>query len=360
MPFARPSLSDLITRIGGDLRGRLEVSGPLLRRAMADVISAVWAGAVHSLYGYLDWAVRQLFAATAEREQLLRSAAPYGIVPLPATFATGTVTATGTNGSSILAGVIIKLDAVTSYRVVTGQTIAAGTATLPVIAVTAGAAGNLAAGAAVTFESTVAGVASSAVVATGGITGGDDGDAGDAGTERIRTRYELRLQEPPAGGADQDYKAWALLVAGVTRVWVYRRELGLGTVVVRFVRDNDIGSILPDSGEVAAVQASEDANRPITAAVTVVAPTTLAVAFTIHVAPDNADTRAAIAAELADLLSRVAEPGDGAGRGAVLLSQIRTAVGDAAGVTDNAVTVPAADVVPALGQLATVGTITWV
>jgi len=360
VPFARPSLGDLVARIRGDLRGRLEIVGPLLRRAMADVLGAVWGGGVHGLYGYLDWLARQLFADTAERAELLRKAALYGIVPNAATFATGNVTAVGTNGAAILAGTILRLDAVTAYSVVTGQVVASGTATLPVTAVLAGAAGNLPAAAALTFESPIPGVSASAVVSTGGITGGDDGDAGDAGTERIRARLLLRLRQPPTGGSDQDYKTWALAVAGVTRVFVYRRENGLGTVVVRFVRDNDVGGIFPDSGEVAAVQASLDANRPTTAVATAVAPTALAVAFTIHVVPDNADTRAAVAAELTDLLARVAEPGDGVGRGTVPLSQIRAAVSDSSGVTDNTVTVPSADVVPGLGQLPTVGTITFV
>lgn len=361
MPFTRPTLSDLIARIGGDLRGRLEVLGPLLRRAMADVLSAVWAGGVHLLYGFLDWLSRQLFADTAEREQLLRMAALYGIEPNPATFATGNVTATGTNGSSILAETILRLDAVTSYRVTTGQVIASGTATLPVAAVLAGSAANIQAATALTFETPVAGVDVGAVVATGGITGGDDGDAGDAGTERVRTRLILRLREPPAGGRDPDYVGWALAAPGVeaTRAWTYPNELGPGTVVVRFVEDDDPVSIFPDAGEVAAVQAYIETQRPITAEVTVAAPTSLAVAFTIHVVPDNADTRAAVTAELTDLLARVAEPGDGAGRGTVLLSAIRTAVGVASGVTDYTVTVPAANVVPATGQLPVMGVITW-
>lgn len=361
MPFTRPALPDLITRIGGDLRGRLEVAGPLLRRAMADVLGKVWAGGIHELYGFLDWLARQLFADTAEREALLRQAALYGITPAAATFATGNVTATGTDGSSILAETVIKFDAVTAYRVTTGQVIASGTATLPVAAVLAGAAGNLVEGAALTFESPVpgGGVNTAAVVATGGLTGGDDGDAGDPGTERVRARLLLRLQEPPTGGADHDYIGWALGVADVTRAWTYPHELGLGTVVVRFVRDNDV-SIFPDAGEVAAVQSALDDQRPITAIPTALAPTSLAVAFTLHLVPDNADTRAAVTAELADLLSRVAEPGDGAGRGKVLLSAIRTAVGVAEGVTDNSITVPSADVVPGTGQLPTVGVITWI
>lgn len=355
MPFTRPSLSELISRVSGDMRGRLEIAGTLLRRAMADVLSKVWAGAVHELYGYVNWLSQQLFGDTAEREQLLRMAALYGITPTAATFATGNVTATGTNGSSIPADTIIKLNAAVTYRVVTGQVISSGTATLPVQAVLAGDDANIAAGTAVTFETPIAGVDAAATVAVGGITGGVD----EEGTEELRDRYLLRLREPPEGGADQDYEAWALAVAGVTRAWVFPNELGLGTVVVRFVRDGE-SPIFPDAGEVAAVQAALEAERPITAEVTALAPVQLSVAFTIHVVPDNADTRAAVTAELTDLMTRVAEPGDGVSRGTILLSQIRTAIGVAEDVTDYTLTVPAADVVPALGELATVGTINFV
>jgi uncharacterized phage protein gp47/JayE len=355
MPFARPTLAELVDRVRGDLRGRLEIGGPLLRRAMADVLGAVWAGAVHTLYGYLDWLSKQLFGDTSEREQLLRQAALYGITPIAATFATGNVTATGTNGTNIPAETILKLDAATRYRVTTGQTIASGTATLPLQSVLAGVSANVPAATALTFETPIAGVNSIATVATGGIAGGVDQE----GTEALRTRYLLRLRQPPEGGANQDYEAWALAVAGVTRVWVYPNENGLGTVVVRFVRDAE-SPIFPDAGEVAAVQAALDAQRPITAAVTAVAPTQLSVAFTLHIVPDTTTTRTAVTAELTDLLARDAEPGDGVARGTILLSHIRTAVDTAAGVTDSSVTVPSANVVPALGQLATVGTITWV
>jgi uncharacterized phage protein gp47/JayE len=238
--------------------------------------------------------------------------------------------------------------------VTTGQTISAGTATLPVIAVIAGIFGNVPVATALTFETPIAGVSSSATVATGGLAGGNDQET----NAEVFDRYLLRLREPPEGGADQDYEGWALAVAGVTRAWTYRNELGLGTVVVRFVRDLDV-SIFPDAGEVAAVQAALAAKRPTTAEVTAVAPTALTVAFTVHVVPDNADTRAAVTAELVDLFARVAEPGDGAGRGTVLLSAINTSVGVAEGVTDYTVTVPSASVVPSTGQLPVVGTITW-
>jgi uncharacterized phage protein gp47/JayE len=149
----------------------------------------------------------------------------------------------------------------------------------------------------------------------------------------------------------------------VTRAWTYENELGLGTVVVRFVRDNDgplAADIFPDAGEVAAVQAKLGVERPMCARPTAMAPVNLPVAMTIHVVPDNADTRAAVAAELADVFAREGKPGDGAGGGTILLSSVRTAIGVAEGVTDYALTVLVADVVPAVGQLATLGTITWV
>lgn len=354
MPFARPQLVDLVARVTGDLRGRLEIEGTILRRAMADVLGSVWGGGIHLLYGAMDWWAKQLFGDTAEREQLLRNAKPYGITLDPAEFATGTVLATGTNGVSILAGTILSLDAVTKYSVTTSQVISGGNATLPVQAVLAGSAANITTGTSLTFDSPIPGVSSSATVLTD-IAGGVD----EEDIEHLRTRYLLRKQEPPEGGADHDYVQWAL-DAGATRAWVYENENGLGTVVVRFVRDQDVGSIFPDAGEVAAVQAKFDAERPMCAKPTAQAPTNLATAFTIHVVPDNADTRAAVSAELDDLFARAGAAGDGLGRGTVLLSQMRTAIGNAEGVTDYTMTAPAADVVPALGQLPTRGTITWV
>lgn len=356
MPFERPTLADLLARVRADFRGRLGITGPLVRRAMADVLAAVWAGAVHMTHGHLEWLGRQIFPDTSDEENLLRQAALYEITPTPATFATGLVTATGTDGSVIPTGTVLKYDTGITFETTADATIASGSADLSVEATLAGADHNVAAGETVTFETPIVGVTSSATVAAGGITGGVDVED----VEGVRDRLLLRLREPPEGGADQDYEAWALAVAAVTRAWVYPNENGLGTVVVRFVLDEDPVSIFPDAGEVAAVQAALEAERPITAAVTAVAPVALAVAFTIDLTPDTVETRAAVTAELTDLFAREAEPGDGAGRGTILLSQLRTAIGVAAGVTDYVLTVPSANVVPTVGQLAVLGVITWV
>jgi uncharacterized phage protein gp47/JayE len=355
MPFIRPTLGDLITRIRGDLRGRLSVAGPLLRRAMVDVVGAVWGGAVHGLYGYLDWLARQLFALTAERDQLLRMAKPYGMSPTPATFATGTITVTGTNGTVITTSPTItyRLDAVTTFHVTAGATISGGTATLGITADIAGSSANLPAGTTLQLESPFAGLNGTATIAAD-ITNGFDEES----TEEFRARFLLRLREPPAGGREADYEGWAEAVAGVTRAFVSPLENGLGTVVVRIVNDN-ANPITADAGLIAAAQTKLNSERPITAIVTAATPTLSPVAFTIHIVPDTTDTRLAVQAELADLFVRKALPGDLAGSGTIKLSEITTAIGVAAGVTDYTLTVPSANVVPGVGQLPTVGTITW-
>lgn len=353
MPFSRPTLSALVTRIRGDFRGRLSIAGALLRRAMANVLAAVWAGAVHMLHGHLEWAARQLFPDLSEREFLLRQAAMYGITPTPATFAAGTVTATGENDSTVEVDEILVRDDGVTYRVTTEATIAAGTAAVSVEAVDAGAAGNIDAGETLAFESPVTGVDSSVTVATD-IEGGFD----EEDTEGTRARLLLRLREPPQGGNDQDYEGWALAVAGVTRAWVYPNGNGLGTVVVRFVQDDEVDPF-PGASAVDAVQDALDAKRPTTAEVTAAAPTPLDVDFTLTVTPNTSAVRDAVAAELEDLFFREAEPGDGEGRGTVLLSHIRTTIGVSEGVEDYTLTAPAADVDPDVGELAQVGDITW-
>jgi uncharacterized phage protein gp47/JayE len=184
------------------------------------------------------------------------------------------------------------------------------------------------------------------------LSGGADQETDDA----LRTRLLARLQQAPQGGSAADYVTWALQVAGVTRAWEYGQELGAGTVTVRFVRDNDGtgAAIIPDAGEVAAVQAYIDARRPVTAAVTVVAPIADVLNFTVHPVPNTVDTQAAVIAELTDLLQRLATPG-----GTIPLSQILTAIGVAENVTDFSVTVPAADSAHATGHIAIMGTVTF-
>lgn len=321
---------------------------------MADVLAQVWGAVVYLLHGHLDWLSRQLFADTAEREFLIRLAAMYGITPTAATFSIGTFLATGVNGSVIAVNDVLVRDDGATYKVTIGGTIAGGVKSITAQADVAGVAGNMLTADVIDFESPPTGVDTEATVEAPGIEGGVDEES----TEELRTRYLLRLREVPTGGSDQDYEGWALAVAGVTRVWIYRHESGLGTLAVRFVRDSE-SPIFPSAGEVTTVQTAIDIERPTTAEPTVVAPVDDPIAFTVALTPNTSAVQTAVEAELDDLFLRDAEPGDGAGRGTVLISSIQTAIGVAAGVTDYVLTVPSANVVPTLGDLPTRGAMTY-
>ena len=352
MAFDRPTLGELVTRIREDFRSRLEITTAILRRSVVGIVAAVWAGATHMLHGHLDWAARQLFPQTADIEQLLTYARPYGLTRNAATFATGTATATGTNGTDIPEDTVIRREDGFTYRVTADATIASGEAELSLEATTAGEAGDYPAGGTLSFETPIAGVDTD--VTAGEISGGNDEET----VEAFRARLIQRLREPPQGGADHDYIAWALSVPGVTRAWVFPHEDGLGTVTVRFVRDDD-PDFIPSAPEVAEVQAKLDEERPVTAEATAVAPVALSVDFELSITPDTADTQEAVELALQDLFLEDSAPGDGAGQGTILLSHIQVALGSAEGVTDFVLADPAADVVPTLGQIPKLGTVTF-
>jgi uncharacterized phage protein gp47/JayE len=349
MPFVRPTLPELVDRIQADLVSRLMLTAPILRRSLVYVLARVLAGATHMLHGHLEFLGKQVFPDQSDGDFLVRQAAIFGISRKPAAFASGSLDVTGTNGAIIPAGsVILRADGV-AYETEGEVTIAAGFASPTINAVAAGADGSCEAGVELSFESPIAGVEATAIVAAGGIVGGSDEESDDD----LRTRLLERLREPPHGGSKADYIAWAKEVAGVTRAWCFPLELGAGTVVVRFVRDDD-ASLIPDAGEVATVQAHIDEVRPVTATVTVQAPIADALNYTISITPNTTAVRAAVEAELKDLLLRIAEPG-----GVIPRSQIEVAIGTADGVTDFEVTVPAADVVHGAGHMAVHGAITW-
>lgn len=357
MAYPRPTLKQLVDRTTAAITGKLSLETPALTRAVSTVLALAMAGVSHGLHGLGDWLWRQIFPALADYESVKAEAASYGIYPHEATFAgdapfVGSWSTTGTNGTSIPVGTEWSRADGTRYISTTSAVVSGGTATVIGRASVAGIAGNADAGTILAIVSPIIGLSSSATVVA--MEGGTEEET----EEGFRTRFLEFLEAEGEIGADADWIRWAKSVAGVTRAWVFRHEGGLGRVVVRFVRDNDAGSIIPSAGEVTAVQGALDANRPTTAEPEAVAPIALAVAHTIAILPDTPEKRATIAAELDDLFFRRAEPGDGAGRGTVLLSEIRTAIGV---VSPNyTLTIPSANIVPTLGELATRGTLTWI
>lgn len=353
MSFARPTLQTLIDRIIADINARLPGADARLPYSNLNVLAFAEGGAVHGLYGFIDWLSQQILPDTADAEHLDRWCSIWGVSRKAAAPATGNITLTGTTGATVPVGTLMQRADGQQYQTTAVGTLAAGTATVATVAVTAGLAGTSTAGTNLNLVSPLAGVNAAATVATGGLTGGADVETDDA----LRARLLARIQQPPQGGSANDYVTWALQVAGVTRAWVYPGELGAGTVTLRFVRDNDGtgAAIIPDAGEVAAVQAYIDALRPVTAQLTVVAPTSVPLNFQITgLTPSTSAVQAAVQAELQDLLLREATPG-----GTILLSHIRAAISQATGEIDYALVSPTANVTNTTGNMSTMGSIAW-
>ncbi|MDZ7804346.1 baseplate J/gp47 family protein [Thiohalophilus sp.] len=353
MPFNRPTLQTLIDRLQTDIESRLPGTDARLRRSALNVLARVQSGLAHGLYGNLDWLAKQVVPDTAEAEILERFATWWGITRKSATPAVGNIAITGTDGSVIPAGTLWQRSDGAEFSTDEEVTIASGTATAAVTASEAGADGNTTAGSTLSIVSPIAGVDSSATVDGDGLSNGTDQETDD----QLRDRLRQRVQEPPEGGAISDYKAWSREVEGVTRVWVMPQWDGAGTVGVYVVRDDD-DDFIPDAAEITAVQDYIDARRPVTADVTVYAPTPVAVDMTIQLSPNTSTVQSAVEAQLQDLFLR-ADVEDGNGSGTILLSHIREAISQAAGELDHVLVTPDADVTFSAGEIGTLDTITW-
>lgn len=352
MSFNRPSLDELITRTTDDVSSRVTGnSGNVLRRSVLGVLSRVFAGLAHLLHGHLDWNSRQLFPDTAESENLERWAAIWGITRNAATYATGTVIFTGQDGAGVPTNTLVALSNGQRYGVVTGGVISGGSVELAVTAIEAGQAGNVEGGVLVSIVGGLADVNSTATVTAGGMTGGLDAESDDALRERLITR----IQQPPAGGAKHDYEAWAKEVTGVKRVWVYPERSGPGTVIVAIEGEVRTSTHLAESSLVDAVQAHIEEERPVTAQVGVFPPIIQPLNVTVSVVPDTPAVRAAVEAELADMLDRSASPG-----GIVPISHFYEAISIASGEQDNALISPSANVQADPDSVLVLGTVTWV
>jgi uncharacterized phage protein gp47/JayE len=352
MAFVRPTLSEIVNRVQLDFISRLSLVGAVLRRSMVYVLSRVLAGAAHLLHGHLEFLGRQLFPDQSEAEYLVRQASLFGLSKTPPDFAQASALFSGSiTGTIIPAGTVLVSASGLTYTVDSDVTLPShGDVAGAITAVTAGAESTLASGAVLSLQAPIVGVNSTVPIASSYQDGVDEETI-----EALRVRLLEHMRAPAHGGTAADYIAWAKEVPGVTRVWVEPSGLGPGTVVVRFVRDNDGTGPIPDSGEVATVQAKLDAEKPVHAAVTAIAPIDAPIAFTIHIVPDTSELRAAVTAELRDLLERTSEPA-----ATVLLSSLRTVIGSTTGIDDYTLSVPAANVTHTAGQLPSIGTITWV
>lgn len=320
MPWTTPGLRTLREQNRDYLLANLTGADAVPPNSRLRVLSDANAALAHGAYEYLDFLADQLLPDTAETEYLDRHGRIWVGGRKPATFAAGTISVTGINGTLVPAGARWIANGI-EFEATAQATVSDAATPVSIRALTPGADGNLVAGSSIPAVSAISGVDSSATVVL--VSGGIGVESDDS----LRDRVLTRIQRPPQGGAASDYVAWARAVPGVTRAWA-SQEAGLGTVTVRVMMDDDRTGGIPNQDDLDAVANYIAVRRPITVSdVYVVAPIPQPISFKITgLTRSNNATIAAIEASEKTMFRQRGTPG-----GTLYRSWVDEAVSRAAG-----------------------------
>ena len=114
--FQRPTLAENISMLRNDLFARLDVSDTL-RRMDEDVRAKVYAAALHTVYGYIDYLAMNMLPDLCDESWLARHAAMKRCPRKGATTASGYMRWEGvSDGLKVTAGSVIQRDDLFSTR----------------------------------------------------------------------------------------------------------------------------------------------------------------------------------------------------------------------------------------------------
>jgi uncharacterized phage protein gp47/JayE len=358
MPFTRPSLQQIIERILADISLKLGERSSILRRAWTRVWAIVFAGAVHMLYGFIDWVKDQFFIDSADDEYVIKEADFYGIIRGAAEFAYGIIDVTGVPGAPLPAGSVFVNSAGTRYITQALVEMTGSPVEVSVKCAEVGIKGNMVAGSALELESPIAGIESLAEVnADDPIELGADLETMDS----LKARLSSRMKNPPQGGSRDDYETWAREESGLGEVAVYTPgEISSnpfipphGHVYVYFSEQGSTDT--PSPAKVAAVKAKIVAKMPVTARVEVFGIEFVPITFVIEATPSLGFTFdqmvSDIQAELVDLFSDSAKP-----YAVLSLANINEAISRPISEQTHILTTPSSDVEFGYNQMGVVVT----
>lgn len=303
------------------------------------------ASAIEGLYQHQQWIVRQIFPDTADFDLMEVHAALRKITRKLATVASGSISFTGTPAATIPSGTEAKTLAGVAYvTTIAGVLNGAGNATIAAQASVAGLAGNAALNTALTLTAAPAGINATALIFSMAAGTNVETDAS------LLSRLLFVLRNPPSSGNKADYKRWALEVPGCDAAFVYPLRRGLGTTDVIITSAGG----LPSAQLITDVTTYIDNARPCGVnTLSVFAPALLLINFTIQIKVSTLTLAVASALIGSALDSYFATllPGD-----AFVKSVAEAIISDIVGISDRAISAPAANVVP----LSNSSTVEWV
>ncbi|MBG9548508.1 baseplate J/gp47 family protein [Cytobacillus firmus] len=259
-------------------------------------------------YVELDAVLLLGFAETTEGSYLDMRAMEHGVTRKPAVKAQGSVTFSGPNSTIIPAGTRIQTTGSEPVFFVTkGEvTIASGTASVAAEAEAGGVSGNVA-------QNTITALAAGPLygIVTVNNPASFDGGSDMEDDASLLQRLKDRVQKPATSGNANQYRQWALEVAGVGDAKVYPVWNGGGTVKVVLL---DTEKTAPTQSVIDATIAHIEANRPIGASVTVVGaselPINVSATLTLASGAEMGEVQTQFIEALSEYLQSVAFTGD--------------------------------------------------
>ena len=370
MPWTTPALRDVRELVRDAVNASLPGADANVPNSVLRVLSDNQGALCHLTLQYVDWLALQLLPDTAETEWLDR----HGHIWLVnadgstgrkmATLATGTAQIQGMVDGTIVPA-FTQLDstiglpsgfdspnATVTFETLTAITVSASApVSVNIRCLDAGSFGNLPDGSTLSITPPVAGVLTT--VTAYGLTGGTDTETDD----QLRARILQRIRNPPMGGSQADYVAWALAVPGVTRAWA-NVEQGVGTMTVRFMMDDlrAANGGFPLPSDVVAVASYIDQMRPVTVKdCFVAAPIKSFIDLTIaYLNPNTDECKAEILASLQAMLFEMAAPGQ-----TIYSAWISGAIMQAPAVISFDLVTNSDFVMPNIGTMGVLGTILY-
>ena len=222
-----------------------------------------------------------------------------------------------------------------------------------------GTAANIDANTALSIQTPLPGINTTAYAEVLGFTGGRN----DETTERYRERYLDAYKNPRTPLNEADIRFRCFQVQGVTRVWVRPVTPDVGQVTTYFVRDDD-ANIIPSAGEISQVKTSILQSKPAIiddANVIVSAPQALPQNFTFSaITPNTPSMQQAISNNLSVFFrnnSNVGQDIQAISYQRVIAGTVDLETGDV--LESFTLTTPSGDITVNDNQLATLGVISF-
>jgi uncharacterized phage protein gp47/JayE len=291
------------------LAGAAIVGNTVLR-----VMSDAQAGLAKLVLTFIGWVADQLMPDLAEKEWLDRHGriwlvnADGSLGRKNATQSSGTVGYSGTPGVVIPEGSGLVAPNGATYETLEFLTLPSTElqpAEVAVKALNPGESGNQAPGTPLAQTTPQSGVDGDVLVVD--LRGGTEVET----DEQLRARVLARIRQPPCGGDGDDYVQWGMAIPSVTRCWAAPREMGMGTVTVRFMCDalRADNNGLPTAEDIEVVRQYLDTKRPVAVRDFFVMPCVLEpIDFGLVLINDSTALRSQVAASVSAMLTERAMP----------------------------------------------------